>query len=199
MAAPFKPCALDGCNGNASGDARGARGFCNAHYLRLLRHGSPGAGARAHGEAYRWLNAHVNYAGSKCLIWPFARFASGSAQVRFRGRSNRASRAMCILAHGEPPFEGAQAAHSCGNDHLGCVNPQHLRWDTAKGNCADRVRHGTENRGERQWGSKLTAQDVREIRRLAGSELQRVTAARFGVSRQAVTDILAGRSWYWLD
>lgn len=44
MADRFRPCSVENCNGNASPYAKGARGYCNAHYKRLLRHGSPTGG-----------------------------------------------------------------------------------------------------------------------------------------------------------
>lgn len=44
MADGFKPCSVDGCNGNANHNARGRRGMCNAHYLRQMRHGDPAYG-----------------------------------------------------------------------------------------------------------------------------------------------------------
>lgn len=195
----FRPCSVEGCEGNSHYTARGAKGWCGAHYQRWAKYGDPLAGGTAHGEPVEWLLAHVNHLGDECLRWPFSRYQNGSAQVRYRGASTRASRIMCTLAHGEPFEPGLEAAHSCGKDHLGCVNPRHLRWDTPKGNCADRVEHGTENRGERQWMAKLTRDDVRQIRSMEGMFTHMELAKMFKVARMTVTDILRRKTWSWLE
>lgn len=44
MAATFKACSVDGCNGNAARAAEGRRGFCSIHYWRLKRHGDVNGG-----------------------------------------------------------------------------------------------------------------------------------------------------------
>lgn len=50
MAATFKACSLDGCNGNAATVAQGALGYCRAHYSRFRRYGDPLAGRAAPGS-----------------------------------------------------------------------------------------------------------------------------------------------------
>lgn len=63
------------------------------------------------------------------------------AQVKFNFRRMAASRAMCILANGLPPDGKTFAIHSCGNGHLSCVNPKHLRWGSPKENAQDARLH----------------------------------------------------------
>lgn len=41
MAAQFKSCSVEGCNGNAHPAMGGRRDFCSTHYRRLVRHGDP--------------------------------------------------------------------------------------------------------------------------------------------------------------
>src|SRR5688500_1244362 len=41
MATEFKPCSVDGCNGDARSKARGAKGLCSAHYQRSAKWGDP--------------------------------------------------------------------------------------------------------------------------------------------------------------
>jgi DNA-binding transcriptional regulator YiaG len=80
-----------------------------------------------------------------------------------------------------------------------CVNPKHLRWATPKENMADQYKHGTRVMGEKHPQSKLSEFDVREIRKAADSESQDEIAARFGVSRATVSDIINRRTWDWLE
>lgn len=151
------------------------------------------------GSPLKWLEEHKNHGSDECLIWPFSRNLNGYGQVRYKGRSRLASRVMCMLVHGRPRIDSLEAAHSCGKGHDGCVNPRHLRWDTPKGNCADRVDHGTENRGTKQWMSKLNNEAVKEIRNLEGKFLFREIAEMYGVSRQTISGVIRRRTWRWLD
>jgi hypothetical protein len=64
----------------------------------------------------------------------------------------------------------------------------------------DKVAHGTDSRGEKHWNSKLTAPDVRKIRRLlSAGETKSVIASKFDVSRGAIEQIKKGATWGWLD
>lgn len=120
--------------------------MCYGHDYRVRIYGDALAGGpikfRPRTQTnYQWLKAHVGHAGTECLVWPFGRFSNGYGQVYIQGKNCVASREMCILAHGNPPTPSHEAAHRCGNGHLGCVNPQHLRWATAAENQADKLTH----------------------------------------------------------
>lgn len=199
MAAKFKPCAVGGCNGNAHYTASGARGFCAMHYIRAKRHGDPQAGRAFAGEAEAWLDQHRRHSGDGCLIWPFGRATGGYGVLRRGDELIFAHRAMCELAHGKPPTADHEAAHWCGNGHAGCVAPNHLRWATSAENKADTVAHGTIARGERHGHAKLTADEVRAIRRLARTEPHSQIAERFDISRRHVRALADRKSWAWLE
>lgn len=175
------------------------RGFCNAHYQRWRTHGDAECGRTSLGQPVDWLQAHMRHQNGECLIWPFARFRSGYAHVIYEGVHMFASRAMCMLAHGEPPSPIHQAAHSCGKGAEGCVNPKHLRWKTPKENCADTLVHGTRARGQRLGRSGLSESDVLQIRALRGKLLQREIAETFGVDTVTVCNIQRRKTWDWLE
>lgn len=65
----------------------------------------------------------------------------------------------------------------------------------------DLIRENTDfNRGERSSASKLTAEDVREIRRLrSDGAIMKDIGKRFGVAVTTVDAILKRRNWGWLD
>ena len=133
-----------------------------------------------------------------CIIWPFARNNSGRAVFgKRRGaiRSAIVSRVVCSEVHGFPPEPEYEAAHTCGNGHLGCINPRHLEWKTSKDNKADQLEHGTRNSGERNGKAKLTVSQVLEIRSFNGSLKQRLIAERFGIDPSAVSDIINRHRW----
>lgn len=145
----------------------------------------------AKGSSEAFLRAHVAYDSDECLLWPFKRTKAGYGLAVVSGVQKRASRWMCILAHGEPPSPQHQAAHECGNPP--CVNPRHLRWDTHEGNQADRPRHGTDNRGAHNGKTRLTAEDVAAIR-AAPSDLQALMD-RYGMSKGGISKIRSGARW----
>jgi len=74
------------------------------------------------------------------------------------------------------------------NNHL-----TNLRWDTHKGNEADKVEHGTKMQGESHHQSKLTKMQAIFVKTssLGGAELAR----KFGISRSQIYNIRKSRSW----
>lgn len=192
--ATLKLCSVDGC-----GKGVRSKGLCNAHYLRLWRHGDPKGGALAKGVAKDFFGEALQYQGTACLFWPFAKKECGTAVLNKRGTVLRVPREVCRAVHGEPPAQFYHAAHSCGNGHLGCVNPKHLRWATPTENNLDKVDHGTHNRGERNVHSRLTENQVMEIRSFDPKlNTYAQFARRFGVTRETIRDIVQRRTWAWL-
>ena len=68
-----------------------------------------------------------------------------------------------------------------------------LRWDTRPENNADRVRHGTSNRGERCKSAKLTESQVRDI--LDSPKRNCELADIYGVRRSTISRIRTGVRW----
>lgn len=181
---------MNGCSVQGCDRPHRKGGFCNIHYMRFCRDGHPGP---LIGEPKRWLlEVALQYKGSECLIWPFGQSSSGYGSTG----AGTPHRAVCMLANGQPPSSAHQAAHSCGTKL--CVNPAHLRWATRAENEADKISHGTANRGERNGHRKLSVPDVWQIRRLAGRLLQREIGDLFGINRSAVSSIISRKAWSWL-
>jgi hypothetical protein len=144
----------------------------------------------------RYINdVSIPYIRDECLIWPYSKGSNGYGLVKHNGKHALVHRLVCEEVNGPPPTLKHEAAHSCGNGHLGCVNPKHLRWDTPKGNAADRIIHGTHRRGERQWQAKLTVDKVLAIRSLEGKFTKKEIGNMFGVVRQTISDIILRKKW----
>lgn len=173
--------------------------LCTKHYMRLRQNGHPLAGATDKGALLKFLLDHVGYEGDECLIWPYHRDEHGYAKLWYKGKNVKAARAMCFEKHGPPPTNKHETAHSCGKGHLGCINPNHVRWATILENEHDKIGHGTVARGERNGHAKLTEGDIREIRRLDGSLSRREISIRFRVSASHIGDIVRRKRWGWLD
>ncbi len=182
-------CSIEGCDSPVK-----ARSWCSAHYARWFNHGDPLGGRKTmNGEPERYFREVVlTYDGDECLIWPFGKFASGYGTLN----SQTVHRRVCEQTNGPPPSSRHEAAHECGQ--YGCVAKRHLSWKTPKENQADKILHGTHNRGERCPTAKLTEAQAREIIGLRGVVQQRELANRFGVSVGAVANVACGRTWSWL-
>lgn len=74
---------------------------------------------------------------------------------------------------------------------------ENLRWDTKEANEADRIAHGTDNRGSKHGMSKLTEELVREMRRLydSGACVQKALCDRFGVNASTVNSVVRRHTW----
>jgi hypothetical protein len=139
----------------------------------------------------RWLEQHLDHADREfCLIWPLSRAQNGYP-VCGANNAIRPHRIMCEHRNGPPPSPAHQAAHSCGNGHLGCVNPWHLDWKTPSENQLERYQQsGLAPR------AKLTPAQVDEIRALKGRARTVDIAHQFGVSEANIRQIQSGKTWF---
>jgi hypothetical protein len=152
-------------------------------------------GGRFYGEALKFFHDVVlKYEGDECLAWPFYRI-NGYGRVYIDGVCHTVSRLVCELANGPPPSPGMDAAHSCGNGHLGCSTKRHLRWATRKENIADALAMGTASIGSKRPLAKLNEEDTKTIRKLSGKFKQKELADMFGVSNQVISGVITGKIW----
>jgi hypothetical protein len=195
----FKSCAAPECRRNAHRSENGKRGYCSMHYQRVKKFGDHTIVKKVPSPAIDWIEEHKLYFGLECLKWPFYIAKDGYGRAHYpNGLLTTASRIMCIAAHGEPPTDGHQAAHSCGKGNQGCVNPKHLYWATIERNHADKLAHGTHCRGTRHLNSRLTESDISTIRRLLETHSQLTIARMFGVDQSHISRIKTGDVWGWL-
>lgn len=124
--------------------------------------------------------------------------ASGYLFVRLwrDGIEQKASvhRLVLLAFIGEPNDEQLVCAHNDGNPTNNAA--WNLRWATPKENMADRVIHGTSNRGERHGMAKLTRDDVLRIR--SDSRSNAAIADEFSIWPATVSRIKRRIDWGWL-
>lgn len=190
---PRKKCSVDGCDTVHSG-----HGYCQAHLIRFKKYGDANAYSPDRMSNQKWIDAHKNYEDDDCIVWPFHRGGNGRGVVGAPPNRMSAPKAMCIAAHGLPPGENMQAAHNCGNGHLGCMNPKHLRWATHADNVLDRADHGRDRIGTQINTNKLSEEQVREIRGRKGLDTGVSLAKEFGVTPSTISSIYTGKNWRWL-
>ena len=186
-------CSINGC-----GQPHKGYGWCQKHYLRWKISGDPlvvSIALSPQGAPNKWLSNHVDFQSDECLIWPFAKMTNGYGLTSWKGKKNGAHRVMCELVHGMAPTLIHEAAHSCGNGNIGCVNPRHIRWATPKENTSDKRIHGTMTCGEKISWSKLTEVDVRRIKTMFEKQTDIEIAEQFGVSDAAIYLICKKKNW----
>ena len=128
---------------------------------------------------------------SGCWLWTSA-LSRNYGAFWLNGRYQRAHRVSWQLYVGKIP--GGQVLHRC--DTPLCVNPSHLFLGSQSDNIRDAVQKGrvlTFPLGERHPNSKLTEQQVNEIRRSRTS--QRTMARCYHVSQSQIGRVRRQQDW----
>lgn len=183
-----RPCSVQGCDERSL-----ARSLCSKHYARLRANGSPGVVRRMVGASLtERLTAYSRPEGD-CLVWTGGTHRSGHGKMQVAGKSIGAHRVAFEVAYGPIP-EDLVVRHKCDNPP--CVNPSHLELGTHADNAQDRMLRGRGLVGESHPRSKLTVDQVREIRSLlTHGKTQSEIAQRFNVSVGAVSSIARRKTW----
>ena len=183
-------CLVDGCGKTAV-----VREHCKSHYIKKKDSGELKRVISPKGTALSFILDAAKYDGDECIFWPFNKDLRGYGQLKYEGRTKKSSRLVCEIVKGPPPEEFYHCAHECNKGHLSCVTPRHLFWKTPKDNAADKIKAGTLSRGESHGASKLTNEDIKNIRSLRGVFTQKEIAKMFSVSRGNISHIMMGDSW----
>jgi len=144
-----------------------------------------------------------------CWVWSGGMSGCGYGQMPMKMRDRKAHRFSWRIHNGPIP-RGLFVLHKCDNPP--CVNPDHLFLGTNLDNAKDRAQKGRSAfgdrngrhthpekvlRGEASPQSKLTANQVREIReKHQGRRFGYLeTAKELGVTPQAIGFIVRGVNW----
>ena len=133
--------------------------------------------------------AHDPGSGEACVIWSGRIAPNGYGTVG----KKYAHRNALARKLGRPIAQGMDACHTC--DNRSCVNPDHLYEGTRRQNMADCTARNRHNKpiGEGHWAAKLSAEDVREMRRLTDMGWTRkAIGEHFGVNAATVSRIVRG-------
>ena len=131
--------------------------------------------------------------GSGCWEWTAHKNSQGYGMFNYFGEIWLAHRVSAKINGMD--VEDVCVLHHC--DNPSCVNPKHLWLGTRGDNNKDRHKKGR-SRGGRNIGeanpmSKLTAEEVRWIRQLGGSQYK--IAKCFGITQSTVSRLKSRGSW----
>ena len=100
---------------------------------------------------------------------------------------------ILLTFKGECP-PGCEALHDDGNRlNNGVPN---LNWDSRQRNTRDRIKHGTQVRGERTANARFSDLEVMEIKRLLRVGMRQTDIARaYGAPLETIHSIKTGKSW----
>ena len=99
-----------------------------------------------------------------CLIWQGCRNLAGYGSINHEGKNTSPHRVMLIYKTGEDR-KGMDAGHLCGRGYKGCVDPEHLAWQTRQENIEQSLTTGRKAWDLREkW--QLRQQMIRELEEL---------------------------------
>lgn len=129
-----------------------------------------------------------------CLVWRGAKNSSGYGVFRKKGKNFYAHRAAWECRNGAIP-EGRVVCHCC--DNPACCNPEHMFIGSQRENLSDMVQKGRSAKGVGHSQAKLTDEQVVKIRErfAAGGATHAEVARDFGISREAVGQIVRRQRW----
>lgn len=139
------------------------------------------------------LSNYVPVPEAGCWLW-LGGVTNGYGLVK-TGPIRLAHRLFWTEHRGQIP-DGLCVCHKC--DTPLCVNPDHLFLGTNADNMADRKAKG---RYKGEWNGRclLTEEQAIEAISLKGKLYMREIGDRFGVSREAISCLLRGRTWPHLE
>lgn len=168
------------------------RGLCRRHYQQAWKDGNlPDYQSDVRGPhtvKKRLLSKYKVNEATGCWEWTGQKkkdkFAYGLIWI---GDRNYRAHRVSYEIHKGPIPEGLDILHSCDNPP--CINPDHLSVGTRGENCQDAASRDRFPLNEKHHNTKLSAQDVIDIRANPGNLTQKEAGKLYGVSSGTISRI----------
>ena len=134
-----------------------------------------------------------------CWVW--TGFLNEKMYGRFSIRKNRKSTLIFSHIYSWELYSGRPVPKDCSIvvchkcDHPWCVNPQHLFLGTQQDNIDDKCAKGRQAKGETHGLSKLTEEQVKEIRSLYPKINGKQLAKMYGIADVNIYKLLKRETW----
>ena len=140
-----------------------------------------------------WGNVHTK-SDDECWEWQKSITRDGHGRWNIGGKRVVAHRIAFTLANPHIDINGKVIRHTCDNPP--CCNPSHLLCGTHDDNVQDRVNRGRSACGIHNGRSKLTENDVRQIRKMLKTDVQKThIAKKYRVDRKVIYNINMCKNW----
>ncbi len=165
-----------------------AKGYCNKHYLRVTKHGSPFVVKNRQN-----IKIEVKEENGCLICISHKKDRNGYPNLTKNGKHYLVHRFIFEQMFGEIQ-KGLVVRHKC--DNPACINPEHLELGTFLDNMNDRIIRGRTAKGERSGLSKLKENEVIEIKKMI-ADGKRICdiSKKFNTTASNVCDIKYSRSW----
>lgn len=131
----------------------------------------------------------------ECWNWKGGQQSKGYGSFGVGGGKTALAHRVAYEFERGPIPDGLLVRHRC--DNRLCCNPAHLELGTIADNNRDAVERGRTAKGEQNGNAKLTAEQVREIRRLRSVEKKKIEelARLYRMHPQSIARIV--KRLYW--
>lgn len=135
-----------------------------------------------------------------CWNWTAAKSSFGYGRFKLNGKLVSPHRLVYEWEYGEIPDE-LDVCHHC--DNPACVNPKHLFLGNRSDNMLDASKKGRINivsskdvaRGENAGASKLSEEDIKNIRSMSEILSRKELSKQYGVNQRTIQRIISRETW----
>jgi len=150
-------------------------------------------------ELDEWINSKKHIDSNGCWIWDLSQ-SHGYGIVRIDGKMVGVHQYMLEQKIGRKLVVGEVTRHVCPDvPNRKCHNPSHLEIGLQRDNVRDTVDAGRQSKGERHstllGTSKLTKEQILEIRSQRGVKSGKQLASEYGVSTAQISRIQLNQQW----
>jgi len=143
-----------------------------------------------------WLKIDKISDKDNCWLWTGALNNKGYGVTTQNKKSWKAHRFAYLLSGKVIPDDKPVLRHS-GICKRNCCNPDHLTPGTTLENNQDMIRDNKTTRGTKSFTSKLTEEQVKEIRTINNLSYSNISR-KYKVSPATIRDIILNKTWTWL-